>query len=242
MGKLEGWVALAAALALAACDDSEPADAGVDAASAASDAGPMDAACPAHDAAIFALPDAGPPDPGCEGARCGGDLAGAWEIVSACAVGMGDGTFLRCAEGRLTMRGFEVTATWTFGADGSVAVAGRELAIADAHLPLDCYGVPTCDRLEVVAAAAGLSAACVPSPPLDARCRSEACDCRFTLDEPALMLEATYAADAVAGTVTITLGSETIEGEFCVEADELWLHATRFGGVDYRYRMRRVTP
>ena len=202
--------------------------------------GGADAACVPSDGGTLPPLDGGPSAPLCEGSPCGGDLTGAWEILAVCAEGTGDGTFLRCADGTLTMRSIAVSGTWTFAADGTVTLEGSESATADAFLPLACYGVADCAGVQALAAAGGLSSECVGAGELDARCRPRACDCRLTLSEPALMASATYAADASAGTFVLMTEAETIEGEHCVEGDELWLSATRFGGVQYRYRMRRM--
>lgn len=206
-------------------------------------AGDPDAACaPVPDGAPF--PDAIPPDPSCAGAKCGGDVAGDWQFVAACAVGTGDGSFFGCSEGSVIFGNFHVSGIVHIAADGTLTSDLDENATGRATLPLSCYALDRCTQLEALAEAANsaVSATCQALGPLDGSCQvvDESCECDIAVVDPHAMLNATITTDPVAGTFSLTMGDETVTGEYCADSEALWLHFIRFGGVDYRYRLERA--
>jgi hypothetical protein len=220
-------------LLLVACGD--------DASSAAPDAGcpPLPDAAP--------LPDAVPPDPGCIGdTTCGGDLTGDWDMTASCAVGSGDAAFFNCPEGEVHDLSFMARGHWTFGADGSVTAVVDEHAEGRMELPLTCFTFDTCAQVEAVAEAAGdaVELDCRALGPQDEFCAviDESCDCGVVVSGTGITLTATITTDPAAGTFSLTMGNETVTGEYCVAGDQLFVHFIRFGGVDYRYRFQRAAP
>lgn len=207
-------------------------------------------ACGGDAAACPVLPDAAPPpdsapaDPACDGEACGGDLVGTWEIVATCAAGAGNAGIVNCPEGDFYPGAYEVRGTWVIGDDGTIDFTGTETGDVRLVVPLSCFGLLDCAQLEVVAEAAndGVDVACSDLGPLDEACEviPESCDCTAHADELEVDLSPTYTADAATGELTIVLGDETITGEYCATADALWIHYTRFGGAEYRYRFTRV--
>jgi hypothetical protein len=217
-------ILLTLCLALGACgDDSDDLDMAL----------ASDASCATHDLQGGMKPDGGP-EAQCAGTPCGGDLTGTWQVEAVCATGDGDGTFFGCKPGSVHYIGLAVSGTFTFDGAGNVTTNADEHAVATAHLPLSCYGLQDCATVESLAKANGIQASCVSACTAD-----PACDCAVELTASAVMLMGSVVTDG-AGGLTLTLGKETIPGHYCVSGDRLWVQGTRFGGVDYRYSMRRV--
>lgn len=185
------------------------------------------------------IADADLPSPLCMGTACGGDMTGTWEFLAAC--GAGSGTLANCADGRITYLKYALSGELTIDAQGNATLVGTEDAAADLDTPVGCFNFTECEQFEPAfqIAFAGASVSCqgvFPDGKCEANATPERCDCRGVLQGP-VNLSAVFTPSG--NNLTITLGTESIPGEYCVEGDELWVHGTRFGSADIRWRLRR---
>ena len=190
--------------------------------------------------------DAGPvadadlPDPLCSGTACGGDITGTWRFLASC--GAGSGTLTECAASRISYLRYHLEGDITIDAQGNATFVGTEKAEADLFAPLDCFNFTECGQLEplLMVAFKGVAVSCgghFEAGECEATTTPTSCDCKGVIDAPTT-LEATFATNGTS--LTVTVGSEVIPGEYCVQNDELWIHATRFGSADIRWRLQRV--
>ncbi len=117
-----------------------------------------------------------------------------------------------------------------------------ETATGTAGVPLTCAGVSTCTEVEASLATRDFTATCVGRGPVDAcgvTTSIEGCLCDV---QRAITNRPLTGAFTLTGATTfrVSLNGETFEGAFCVNGTDMTWHATRYGGVDVRYRFRRV--
>jgi hypothetical protein len=196
------------------------------------------AACPPP-ADAGPIADADLPSPLCTGTACGGDITGTWEFLAACAAG--SGTLPDCSEGTVTYLHYKLTGELTIDAQGSATFTGVEDAAALGDAPLSCFNFTECEQFEsaFMIAFAGTTVSCkgqFPPGKCEANATPTRCDCHSVINGPTT-LNATFATSG--NSLTVTLGREVIPGEYCVQNGELWIHATRFGSADIRWRLRR---
>ena len=197
------------------------------------------AACPPP-ADAGPIADADLPDPRCSGTGCGGDLTGTWRFVASC--GAGGGSLGQCAESQLTYLRYHLDGTLAIDSHGIATLVGTEDAAADLFAPLDCFNFTECGQFEPLFMVAFKGSVISCSGHFEAGECAEtttpaSCDCRGVINGPTT-LQATFATSGT--NLTVTVGSEVIPGEYCVQNDELWIHATRFGSADIRWRLERV--
>lgn len=190
-------------------------------------------------------PDAGPiadadlPSPLCNGTPCGGDITGTWEFLAAC--GAGSGTLANCADNTLTYRKYQLAGELAIDAQGNGTFSGTEDAAADLDVDIHCFNFTECEQFETafMIQFSGSNVSCegVFAPgKCEANATPERCACRGVINGPTT-LTATFVTSG--NSLTIALGPEIIPAEYCVQNDELWVHATRFGSADIRWRLRR---
>lgn len=173
------------------------------------------------------------------GTPCGGDLVGTWEFLATCAAG--GGTLGDCSDSTLSYLKYKLTGDVTFTAEGTVVYVGVEDAAARLDVPLSCFNFTECSQFEpaFMIQFNESTVSCqgqFPPGKCEANATPTRCDCVGVINGPTT-LNATYTTSG--NSITLTLGPEVIPGEYCVQNDEMWLHATRFGSADIRWRLRR---
>ena len=186
------------------------------------------------------IADADLPSPLCNGTACGGDLTGTWEFLASC--GAGGGPLMNCADSMLTYLRYKLSGTLVIDAQGNATFTGTEDAAADLDAPLSCFNFTECEQFEpaLMVAFKGTSVACrgqFGPGECEANATPTRCDCRGVINGPTT-LQAKFTTNG--NSITVTLGQEVIPGEYCVQNNELWIHATRFGGADIRWRLRKL--
>ena len=158
---------------------------------------------------------------------CGGDVAGTWNLRSACVFGKPSST--SCPSLSVSLEG-QVSGTLTFAANGTYAANIDETARATATYPASCLtGVTECSALEATlgkpqsTTPSTTSATCTGTP-------ATSCTCTITASFKDLLQDGTYTVSGNEMTM-ITADGKTLPKTYCVKGNQLSLSSANSDGT-----------